>query len=198
MDAINEDIAAAFMEMSASTGVEESEVNRVEVMQPPRDADLFEDLFNEPRNEDIYNMGDLEFEWLDEEDIEYCVRVHHDFHYRTSIRQVRASIDRVLEDNTEPDIMKWLEASNELEIFCNAAAEAGRDVIDFDIEATEILDAVWKIMEDNSNDHGNDGDNGDNNNDEEDDENLDDNDEDDEEFDVEDDNEGPEYYKERM
>ena len=193
MDTINEDIAVAYEERSEED---------VEIVQPPQDADLFEDLFDEPRDFEIYNMGDLEFEWMEEEEIEYCVRVHQNFHYRTSIRQVKASIDRVLEDNTNPDIMKWLEASNELEIFCNAAAEAGRDVIDFDIEATEILDAVWKIMEDNSNDVGNndnDAEENDNNNDDED--NNEDNEEDgenDEEFNVEDDNEGPEYYKARM
>ena len=178
------------------------EVNeeQVEVRQPPHDADLFEDLFNEPRDMNIYNLGDLKFEWIEEEDIEYSVRVHQNFHYKTSIRQVKASIDRVLEDNDEPDIMKWLEASNELEIFCNAAAEAGRDVIDFDIEATEILDAVWKILEYGNNDEVND-DNGnveEDNGEDDNNEDMNNDEEEDEEFNVDDDEEGPEYYKERM
>ena len=44
--------------------------------------------------------------------------------------------------------------SHELEVFCEAAVEAGRDVIDFDIEVREVLDAVWTLMEENENGNG--------------------------------------------
>ena len=47
--------------------------------------------------------------------------------------------------------MKWLETSHELEVFCEAAMAAGRDVIDFDIEVREVLDAVWALIEENEN-----------------------------------------------
>ena len=184
--------------------IEDMDANegQVEVLRPPSDVDLFEDLFDEPRDMSIYNLGDLKFEWIDEEDIEYTVRVQQNFHYKTSIKQVKASLDRLVEDNDKPDIMKWLEASNELEIFCSAAAEAGRDVIDFDVEATEVLDAVWELLEYGDND----GENANHEVNEDDDyNNNDDNNEDmeeyddvDNEFNVGDGEEGPEYYKERI
>ena len=106
------------------------------------DQDLFEDMYEEPRDMTIYNMEELRYDWIEENDVEYSVRVRSDFHYNTSIHQVRESVHELLEDNDKPDLMKWIEASRQLEVFCYAAAEAGRDVIDFDIEMTEILDAV--------------------------------------------------------
>ena len=115
------------------------------------DQDLFEDLYKEPRDITIYNMENLRYDWIEENDVEYSVRVQNDFHYNTSIHQVKNSINELLEDNDKPDLMKWLEASRQLEVFCAAAAEAGRDVIDFDMEMTEILDQVWDMMEHDDN-----------------------------------------------
>ena len=131
------------------------------------DDEFFGDLFSEPRDKTIYNLGDLKFEWLDEEDVSYTVRVCENFHIKTNIKRVRDSMDRLLEDNDKPDILKWSEANRELEMFCDAAAQAGRDVIDFDMEMTEILDAVWKLLEDEN-----------------------------DEFNIGDGEEGPEYYQE--
>ena len=131
-------------------------------------------------------LGELKYEWIEEEEVAYVVRVHSNFHIKTSIEQVKASLDRLLEDNDKPDIMKWLEASNELEIFCEAAAQAGRDVIEFDIKATEILDVVWEILEDNENRNEDGGDD------------EDDDDSREEEFSVENDENGPEYYQNRL
>ena len=138
------------------------------------DEEFFGGLYSEPRDKTIYNLGDLKFEWIKEDDVSYTVRVCENFHIKTNIQKVRASMDRLLEDNNKPDIMKWLETYNELEIFCDAAAQAGRDVIDFDVEMTEILDAVWILLE----------------NEAEEDEN--------EEFNIGNDEEGPEYYQERL
>ena len=154
------------------------------------DRDLFEDLYDEPRDVTIYNMDDLRYDWIEENDIEYSVRVQHDFHYNTSIHQVKNSINELLEDNDKPDLMKWLEASRQLEVFCAAAAEAGRDVIDFDMEMTEILDQVWDMMEHEVNEETEENDYADDDNGDE--------DEHEDEFNVGNGDEGPEYYNVRM
>ena len=128
----------------------------------------------EPRDKSIYNLGDLKFEWIREEDVSYTVRVCENFHIKTSIQRVRTSMEKLLEDNDKPDITKWSEANRELEIYCDAAAQAGRDVIDFDMEMSEILDAVWDLLEDEAREDDND------------------------EFNVGEGEDGPEYYLENM
>ena len=92
----------------------------------------------------------------------------------------------LLEDNDKPDIMKWLETSHELDTFCDAAVRAGRDVIDFDMEVREILDAVWTLIEYNEDqaDEEERGDDGD--------------DEDLEYLNLGEGEEGPEYYQVRL
>ena len=162
----------------------------VAIVKNEDDQDLFEDLYREPRDVTIYNMEDLRYDWIEENDVEYSVRVQHDFHYNTSIHQVRNSINELLEDNDKPDLMKWLEASRQLEVFCAAAAEAGRDVIDFDMEMTEILDQVWDMMEHEVNEENEENDYADDDNGDE--------DEREDEFNVGNGDEGPEYYNARM
>ena len=85
--------------------------------------------------------------WLTEEDVVYIVERWTGGYDTTWIGRVKESLRNLLEDNEDPDVMKWLETSHELEVFCEAALEAGRDVIDFDEEVREILDAVWILME---------------------------------------------------
>ena len=160
------------------------------IVKSEDDQDLFEDLYEEPRDMTIYNMEDMRYDWIDETDVEYSVRVQSDFHYNTSINQVKNSINELLEDNDKPDLMKWLEASSQLEVFCAAAAEAGRDVIDFDMEMTEILDQVWDMMEQEVNEENEENDYADDDNGDE--------DEHEDEFNVGNGDEGPEYYNVRM
>ena len=112
-------------------------------------SEMFYDSEMEQRDSDIDDMRDLRFDWLDEEDVVYIVQGYMGDYERTSIGRVKRSLERLLEDNDRPDIMKWLEVSHELEVFCEAAVEAGRDVIDFDTEVREVLDAVWTLMEEN-------------------------------------------------
>ena len=173
-----------------STKDEREDFDNETLVKSEDDRDLFEDLYDEPRDVTIYNMEDLRYDWIEENDIEYSVRVQHDFHYNTSIHQVKNSINELLEDNDKPDLMKWLEASRQLEVFCAAAAEAGRDVIDFDMEMTEILDQVWDMMEHEVNEENIDNDYADDDNGDE--------DEHEDEFNVGNGDEGPEYYNVRM
>ena len=122
---------------------EEDETNRSE-----KNEDVLEEEESEERDQNIYDIGDhLRFDWLEEEDVIYLVERWTGGYDKTWIGKVKESLRKLLEDNEEPDIMKWLEASHELEVFCEAAVEAGRDVIDFDIEVREILDAVWTLLE---------------------------------------------------
>ena len=127
---------------------EEKDMNEIE-----EDRSVYEDSETEQRDVDIYDIGDLRYDWIEEEDVIYIERGYTGDHKRTSIWRVKASMEELLEDNDKPDIMKWLEVSHELEVFCEAAVAAGRDVIDFDIEVREILDAVWILIEDNENEN---------------------------------------------
>ena len=107
---------------------------------------------DEERDEGIYNIEDhLRYDWLEEDDVIYLVERWTGEYEKITIERVKESLRNLLEDNNKPDIMKWLETSHELEVFCDAAVMAGRDVIDFDVEVREILDAVWILMEDNEN-----------------------------------------------
>ena len=107
---------------------------------------------DERRDEGIYNIEDhLRYDWLEETDVIYLVERWTGEYEKITIERVKESLRNLLEDNNKPDIMKWLETSHELEVFCDAAVMAGRDVIDFDIEVREILDAVWILMENNEN-----------------------------------------------
>ena len=124
--------------------------------------------------------------WLAEEDVVYIVERWTGGYDTTWIGRVKESLRNLLEDNEDPDVMKWLETSHELEVFCEAALEAGRDVMDFDEEVREILDAVWILMEFNEDGVGN--------GEEED----DGEDEDLERLVLGDGEEGPEYYQVRL
>mgnify|MGYP003323624576 CR=1 FL=1 len=64
------------------------------------DEEFFADLYSEPRDKTIYNLGDLKFEWIEEDDVSYTVRVCENFHIKTNIQKVRASMDRLLEDKS--------------------------------------------------------------------------------------------------
>ena len=121
---------------------EEVSVNNLEEAR-----EMLDDSETEQRDSDIYDIGELRFDWLDEEDVIYIVQGYTGDYERTSIGRVKTCLDRLLEDNEKPDLLKWLEVSHELEVFCEAAVEAGRDVIDFDVETREALHRISESLE---------------------------------------------------
>ena len=58
--------------------------------------EMFDDSEMEQRDSDIYDIGELRFDWLDEEDVIYIVQGYTGDYERTSIGRVKTSLDRLL------------------------------------------------------------------------------------------------------